>query len=186
MTAGIAAWGRRAKGRARALVRAFGAGVTAASVAPFWERKTLAQMSGKEWEALCDGCGRCCVLKLEDAETGEVLPTSVACRLLNLRSCRCRRYRDRHALVPECLSLDVESLPRYSWLPTTCAYRRLHEGRGLAWWHPLVSGRRATVAEAGVSVRDKVVSEAAVHPDEPLEEHIVRWVDAAGEDALAP
>ena len=146
---------------------------------PFWQRKTLAEMTSREWESLCDGCGRCCVVKLEDADTGRVHPTSVACRMLDLETCRCRHYRQRHALVPECLPLDAESLPRYGWLPPTCAYRRVSEGRGLAWWHPLVSGDPETVVQAGVSVRGNVVSESAVHPDEPLDRYVVRWVDIA-------
>ena len=151
----------------------------AGRAAPFWERKSLAEMTRAEWESLCDGCGRCCVLKLEDATNGEVRPTAIACRLLDLQTCRCRHYRQRHALVPECLPLTAETLSRYRWLPTSCAYRRVHEGRGLAWWHPLVSGDPATVRRAGVSVRGRVVSEDAVHPNEPLEAHVIRWVDAA-------
>lgn len=147
--------------------------------APFWERKSLAEMTRAEWESLCDGCGRCCVLKLQDADTDDVRPTAVACRLLDLRTCRCRHYKARHALVPECLPLSAETLSRYRWLPTSCAYRRVHEGRGLAWWHPLVSGDPATVRRAGVSVRGSVISEDAIHPNEPLEAHLIRWVDAA-------
>ena len=146
---------------------------------PFWERKTLAEMNEPEWESLCDGCGRCCVLKFEDEETGEVHPTAVVCRLFNADTCRCSNYRRRHFLVPECVSLDAESVPRYNFMPESCAYRRLHECRGLAWWHPLVSGDPQTVIDAGISVRGNVVSEEALHPDEPLEEYVVRWVDLA-------
>ena len=144
---------------------------------PFWQRKTLAQMTASEWESLCDGCGRCCVLKFQDEDTGAIHPTAVACRLLDANSARCRRYRDRHALVPECLRLDPALVRRYDFLPGSCAYRRLAEGRGLASWHPLVSGSAQSVVDAGISVRGQVVSEQAVHPDEPLQEHIVRWVD---------
>lgn len=146
--------------------------------APFWERKTLAEMTHREWESLCDGCGRCCALKIEDANTGAVHPTAVVCRLLDVNTCRCRHYANRHELVPECLPLDARSLPRFGWLPTSCAYRRVHEGRGLAWWHPLVSGDPNTVVQAGISVRGNVVSEDALHPHEPLEGHVVRWVEA--------
>lgn len=145
--------------------------------APFWERKTLAEMTRREWESLCDGCARCCVVKVEDADTGRLRPTALACRLLNLNTCRCRHYRQRHHRVPECLPLDARSLPTFQWLPTTCAYRRIHEGRGLAWWHPLVSGDAGTVAAAGVSARGRVVPEDAVHPDERLDEFVIRWVD---------
>ena len=150
---------------------------------PFWQRKTLAEMTCREWESLCDGCGRCCVLKLQDADTGHLHPTSVVCRLLDMETCRCRRYRERHKLVPECLPLDARSLPQYGWLPPTCAYRRINEGRGLAWWHPLVSGDPATVVQAGVSVQGNVVSESAVHPEEALDGYVVRWVDATDNPA---
>ena len=145
---------------------------------PFWERKTLGEMTHAEWESLCDGCGRCCVLKLEDADTGDVHPTSVVCRLLDHDTCRCRNYEQRHALVSDCVPLNPESLPRMRWLPASCAYRRVHEGRGLAWWHPLVSGDPQTVAQAGISVRGNVVSEDDVHPNEALDQYVVRWVDA--------
>ena len=144
---------------------------------PFWERKTLAEMSEAEWESLCDGCGRCCVLKYEDADTGEVHATSVACRLLDQQTCRCKRYAERQRLVPECLSVDADALGRPGLLPHSCAYRRIAEGRGLAWWHPLVSGDVRTVMEAGASVAGQVVSEAAVHPDEPIENFTLRWVE---------
>ena len=144
---------------------------------PFWERKTLDEMGHEEWESLCDGCGRCCVLKYEDEETGEVHPTAVVCRLFDADACRCTHYRRRHVLVPECVYLDAEAVRRYHFLPESCAYRRLDEGRGLAWWHPLVSGDPQTVIDAGISVRGNVVSEEALHPDEPLEEYVVRWVD---------
>ena len=151
-----------------------------AGEAPFWERKTLAEMTFAEWESLCDGCGRCCVLKVEDIDTGEVHPTSVVCRLFDANTCRCKRYAERHELVPECLRLNAETVPRYGFMPPSCAYRRLHEGRGLAWWHPLVSGDPQTVVDAGVSLRGNVVSEEALHPDESLERYVVRWVDADG------
>ena len=145
--------------------------------APFWQRKTLAEMSHDEWESLCDGCGRCCVLKFEDLASGEIYPTAIACRLLDLETCRCTRYAERQRLVPECIRLDADSLGRYSFLPESCAYRRLDEGRSLAWWHPLVSGDPGTVAEAGIGVGGQLISEQGVHPDEPLQEHVLRWVD---------
>lgn len=120
---------------------------------PFWQAKSLDEMSHAEWEALCDGCGRCCLLKLEDEDTGDVYLTKLACKLLDLGQCRCRDYPKRHEIVHDCLSISPESVRRLNWLPTTCAYRRLSEGRGLAWWHPLVSGDPETVHQAGISVR---------------------------------
>lgn len=143
---------------------------------PFWETKSLAAMSPEEWELLCDGCGRCCVNKLEDEDTEAVFFTSVACRLLDANSCRCSRYRDRAKLVSDCISLSPERTADFRYLPRSCAYRRLFEGRGLAVWHPLISGRADTVHEAGVSVRGRTISESVVHPDD-LQGHIVDWFD---------
>ena len=145
--------------------------------AGFWERKTLAEMDAHEWESLCDGCARCCAIKLEDEATGEVVTTRVVCRLLDLESCRCTRYPERHRLVPDCVRLTAETVASFAWLPSSCAYRRLAEGRGLAWWHPLVSGDPATVVDAGISVRGSVVSERDVHPRDIVEHVAVRWVD---------
>lgn len=144
---------------------------------PFWQHKALHEMTRDEWESLCDGCGRCCVLKLADADTGKVHPTSVVCRLFDRDTCRCTRYADRHRLVPECVHIDADTAAQYDWLPESCAYRRLANGRDLAWWHPLVSGRQQTVIDAGISVYGNVVPEQWIHPDESLEEHVVRWVD---------
>lgn len=144
---------------------------------PFWRRKTLAEMNREEWESVCDGCGRCCVLKLADEDAGKTYPTSIVCRLFDHETCRCTRYAARHRLVPDCVRLDARTVHEYDWLPDSCAYRRLARGRDLAWWHPLVSGSAQTVIDAGISVYGNVVSERAVHPDEPLEDHIVRWVD---------
>ena len=143
---------------------------------PFWETKTLAEMSEEEWESLCDGCARCCTLKLDD-EAGNVFFTNVVCRLLDQEACRCRHYPERHALVPDCVEMDADNVGKLNFLPISCAYRRVAEGRGLAWWHPLVSGSPDTVHEAGISVRGKVVSESGVHSDD-LENHIIRWVEA--------
>lgn len=141
---------------------------------PFWRSKTLAEMSEAEWESLCDGCGRCCLNKLEDVDTGEIAFTDVACRLLDGESCRCGDYAGRREVVPDCVKLEAASVARLSWLPPTCAYRLVGEGRDLYWWHPLVSGDRETVHAAGVSVRGRTVSEADF-PPETLEERVVRW-----------
>ena len=149
---------------------------------PFWERKTLAEMDAAEWESLCDGCARCCAIKLEDVASGEVVTTGVVCGLLDLDTCRCTHYPDRHRLVPDCVRLDPDAVARFGWLPTSCAYRRLAEGRGLAWWHPLVSGDPDTVVDAGISVRGNVLSEREVHPDDIVEHAAVRWIDGVDED----
>ena len=145
---------------------------------PFWKRKTLAGMSRGEWEALCDGCGRCCLLKLEDEDTGILYYTNIACHLLDAESCRCADYAHRVQRIPECLVLRHDNPEHINMLPTTCAYYRLAHGRELADWHPLVSGDPDSVHEAGVSVRGKVVSELHIHPEQ-LTEHIIDWIDSA-------
>ncbi len=127
----------------------------------FWEAKSLAEMSAEEWEALCDGCGKCCLHKLEDIETGEVHYTAVACRLLDLKTIRCTDYENRKRLVADCLRLDSQNIAAFKWLPGTCAYKRVSEGKGLADWHPLISQDPMSVHKAGVSVRGKIVSERA-------------------------
>lgn len=130
---------------------------------PFWTRKALNEMTRRQWESLCDRCGRCCLHKLELPETGDAVYTSVACRFLDLETCLCRRYSVRTKRVSGCLRLKPETVTLYQWLPKSCAYRRLSEGRGLEWWHHLVSGDFETVHDAGISVRDKVISENSVN-----------------------
>lgn len=141
---------------------------------PFWREKTLAEMSTSEWESLCDGCARCCLNKLEDEETGVIEWTAVACRLLDDQSCRCGDYANRRQHVPDCIQLTVKNVTELTWLPPTCAYRLLAEGKDLYWWHPLVSGDPDTVHTAGVSVRNRTVSEELV-PLEEWERFIVDW-----------
>jgi uncharacterized cysteine cluster protein YcgN (CxxCxxCC family) len=142
----------------------------------FWEHKTLDELSVEEWEALCDGCGRCCLLKLEDEESGDLFYTNVVCEYYDQDRCRCSQYADRSLLVPDCIKVTPEVARTQTWLPDTCAYRLLAEGKPLYDWHPLVSGDPESVHTAGVSIRDRVISEQYVHPDE-LPEHLVRWPD---------
>lgn len=144
--------------------------------APFWETKTLAQMTRAEWESLCDGCAKCCLVKLENEDTGVVYYTNVVCQYLDLNRCRCTEYTRRNDLVPTCVWLQPDDVEKFHWLPATCAYRLVAEGKPLPDWHPLVSGTSRTVHRSGNSIRDKVVAEQYVHRD-ALEEHIVRWVD---------
>jgi uncharacterized cysteine cluster protein YcgN (CxxCxxCC family) len=145
---------------------------------PFWRVKALHEMTEAEWESLCDGCGRCCLNKLEDMDSGEIAWTDVACRLLDRGTCRCSDYPNRQRKVPDCIQLDPENVAALTWLPPTCAYRLVAEGRELYWWHHLVSGDRETVHQAGVSVRGRTVSEADWPLErlaERLEERLVAW-----------
>ena len=139
---------------------------------PFWRRKTLAEMTRGEWESLCDGCAKCCLDKLQDDDTGEISYTEVACRLLDLGTCRCTDYANRKRFVPDCVVLTARTVTRLTWLPSTCAYRLISEGKDLEWWHPLVSGDPETVHRAGISVRGRAVPEALAGD---LEDHVVRW-----------
>lgn len=141
----------------------------------FWKEKTLAEMNPQEWESLCDGCARCCLHKLEDEDTADVFYTAVVCRYLEQESCRCRDYENRNVNVPNCVHLSIDKIDEFHWLPDTCAYRLLSESKELPWWHPLISGDRNTVAEAGITVTGKVIDERYVHPD-GYDEHIIHWV----------
>jgi len=141
----------------------------------FWSSKPLEALSDDEWEALCDGCGRCCLRKLEDVDSGLVHFTDVACRLLDSERCRCRSYPERIALVADCVRLARDRLEDLDWMPTTCAYRLRRDGEPLPDWHPLVSGDPDSVHRAGISVRGRVVSEQYIHADD-LEARLVSWV----------
>ncbi|MEQ8440760.1 MAG: YcgN family cysteine cluster protein [Alphaproteobacteria bacterium] len=125
---------------------------------PFWKKKSLAQMTRTEWESLCDGCGQCCLHKLQDVDTGDYYVTDISCRLLDCRSGKCSDYANRKTHVPDCVQLNARSVFQTDWLPETCAYRLVADGKDLEWWHPLVSGSDQTVHEAGISVRGKAVA----------------------------
>ena len=131
-------------------------------------------MSPKEWEDLCDGCGKCCMNKLEDEQTGEFLFTNVACKLFNPKTCQCQNYKKRSRIVDDCVNLTPKKVRRIKWLPKTCAYRLIAEGKDLPDWHHLVSGSRQTIHKYGLSMKHKSVSETQVRD---LEDHVVDWID---------
>lgn len=143
--------------------------------APFWE-KPIEKLSRTEWEALCDGCGQCCLHKVEDEDSGEIYPTNVACKLLDLKTARCSDYRNRRMFVPDCLRLTPRLAAQLEWLPQTCAYRLRAEGEPLPAWHYLISGDTEAVHRARVSVRGRAISETVAGP---LEQHIV-WPESFG------
>jgi len=138
----------------------------AAAGQPFWKTKPLKDMTRAEWESLCDGCGQCCLRKLENKKTGKIYYTAVSCYLLDTRRCRCVSYADRTRLVKDCTELTPAKIKHMRWLPETCAYRLLAQNKPLYWWHPLVSGDPESVHAAGISVKDRVISEEYVHPDD--------------------
>ena len=140
-----------------------------------WWHKPLEELDREQWEALCDGCAKCCLHKLEDQDSGEVFYTKVRCRYLDEQSCRCSDYQRRSVLVPHCIALDSDNAD-LSWLPSTCAYRLRSQGQDLPSWHPLVSGERESVHEAGISIRGRSISDEYVHPD-GYDEHIISWIE---------
>ena len=140
----------------------------------FWLDKNLSQMTPDEWESLCDGCGLCCLHKLEDSDTGEISYTNVACRLLDTSSCQCKNYTARKKLVPDCVVLTPDQVSEFHWLPSSCAYRLVSEGKDLHPWHPLLSGSNQSVHEAGISVQGRVISERNAGD---LQDHIIEWGD---------
>ena len=137
---------------------------------PFWEFKRLEQMTVPEWESLCDGCGLCCLIRFEDEETDEIIPTRVHCRLFDAGACRCTDYENRKKTVPDCIKLTPGNIDDLMWMPPSCAYRRLHEGKDLPHWHPLITGDPESVHRAGVSVRGQTISEACLaDPEDALD-----------------
>ncbi|MBI3698868.1 MAG: YcgN family cysteine cluster protein [Afipia sp.] len=141
----------------------------------FWKTKTLEQMSDAEWESLCDGCARCCLEKLEDEDTGKIYFTHISCTLLDAGLCACKDYANRSKKVADCVRLTPENVRTLNWLPPSCGYKLVAEGRDLYWWHPLISGDPNTVHEAGVSVRGRVHATEDQIPVADLEDHIVKW-----------
>ena len=153
---------------------------------PFWKRKSLAEMTNSEWESVCDGCGRCCLVKLEEEESGRIHFTDVGCRLLDGTSCRCRDYPNRSEKVDDCVRLTPATVGTLKWLPPTCGYRLLSQGRDLYWWHPLVSGDPATVHDAGISIRGRLSAAEQDVDDDELEERIVHWPQRMPKRAREP
>ena len=138
----------------------------------FWEIKSLHEMTEKEWESLCDGCSMCCLEKIEYEETGEVLFTCVACRHLDIVSCNCKEYKNRF-ISTNCKKITAENIFDMKWLPDTCAYKILAEGRKLEWWHPLISGDKNTIHDAGISISNIAISGKYIHPDD-LESYVIK------------
>lgn len=137
---------------------------------PFWRTKTLGEMNTAEWESLCDGCGLCCLVRFEEEDTGVITPTWVACKLFDGHACRCSNYGERRKHVPDCIKLTPHNIETLPWMPLSCAYRRLHEGKDLPSWHPLVTGDPESVHAAGVSVRDQTISEETLDdPEDALD-----------------
>ena len=141
----------------------------------FWKHYSLTELNQAEWEALCDGCGLCCLVKLEDEETEEIAYTKVACKLLDCQTGHCSDYSNRKIHVPDCIQLTPEKLQEIRWLPNTCAYRRINEGKKLPNWHYLVTGNRQSVVSARKSVAGRCISEEKINPDD-IDDYIVRWV----------
>jgi len=136
----------------------------------FWETKSLKDMNQEEWESLCDGCGRCCLAKLEDIDSGEISYTNVACGMLNIKTCSCTNYPERQRYMPDCVALNPQNVAELKWMPTTCAYRLLANGEPLPTWHPLITGTRESVIAAGISVKDWAIAEQDAGD---LEDHII-------------
>ena len=141
----------------------------------FWEVKSLAEMSQVEWESLCDGCGRCCLNKLEDEDTGEIYFTNVACKLLDIEKCACSDYENRKTSMPDCMILSFDNQDALEVMPSTCAYSLLSHGKPLPEWHPLITGDKNSVNAADMSVTGKVISEDYVHYEQ-LPEHLINWI----------
>lgn len=141
----------------------------------FWEVKSLEDMTKQEWESLCDGCGRCCLNKLEDEDSGEIYFTNVACKLFDIEKCACTDYENRKNSMPDCMILSFDNQEALEVMPSTCAYSLLYRGKPLPEWHPLITGNKESVIEAGMTVTGKVLSEEYVHYED-LPEHLINWI----------
>lgn len=139
---------------------------------PFW-KKPLTELSQQEWESLCDGCARCCLIKLEDEETGEIHYTSIVCRYLDLETCRCTEYKERTRLVPDCLRLTSDNLEQLHWMPNSCAYRLLAEGNDLPEWHPLIAGNHQAIRDEGISACNFAIPETELSDEDELEDYLI-------------
>lgn len=172
---GPAAAAARAARELRSKPDPLGADLNVGAEPPFWKRKTLDELTPSEWESLCDGCGRCCLVKLEDEDCGKIHFTNIACRLFDPVTCRCSDYAHRHRKVHDCIRLTPAKVRELGWLPPSCAYRLVSEERDLPWWHPLVSGSESTVHEAGVSVRGRIAGSERDVKLADWPDHIVAW-----------
>lgn len=142
---------------------------------PWWENKKLSEISRDEWESLCDHCGKCCLIKLEDEEDGQVYYTNVICDLFKNENCHCSDYWNREALVPTCIRLTQDNLEHINWMPPSCAYRRIQDEQGLPDWHHLVSGDKNTIHKVGKSVKNRTIFEKEIINEQDYEEHVVEW-----------
>ena len=140
---------------------------------PFWQTVKLADMTAAQWEAVCDGCAKCCLVKLQDEDSREIVFTDIVCNLLDQQTCRCAHYQERTKLVPDCVKLTKDNLDKIDFMPPSCAYRLLHEGKDLPQWHPLVSGHADSVVEVGMSVKGRVIAEMTFDGDS--EDRVVDW-----------
>lgn len=147
---------------------------------PFWQTKTLTEMSEEEWESLCDGCAQCCQLKFKVADRPEFVMTPVVCKLLDTETCRCLSYENRHNLVPDCVEISPTNVDSLYWLPDSCAYRLIAEGKSLYDWHPLIAGDSQKMRDLGVSVANRAISERDIHPDD-LATQAIKWVEDSDE-----
>ncbi len=149
---------------------------------PFWKTKSLTEMSREEWESLCDGCGKCCCIRLEDEDTGAIYITDVVCKLFNPETCQCTDYTNRSVKVPDCVTLTPDNVDKLHWMPQTCAYRLIAQGKDLPEHHHLISGSRDSIHNAGMSVQDAVTCETLVKEDD-LPHRLVVW---PGEPDIGP